>query len=142
MQQRGRKSAASLAVVGADVPGISRLGPPSTLTDGERAVWLATVNSKPAEWFGSEHVPLLVNYVRHTVAADVIDAQIRDFDPEWLKKDEGLDRYEKLRKLFRQETEAINRLARAMRLTHQSIYRADKAATLTGKARGRKPWEE
>lgn len=142
MQQRGRKSAASLAVVGSEIPGITRIPPPMTLSDGERAVWLATVNSKPAEWFGLEHVPLLVNYVRHVVAADVLDGQIRDFDPEWLKGDEGLSRYEKLRKIFRQETEAINRLARAMRLTHQSIYRADKAATLTDRARGRKPWEE
>jgi hypothetical protein len=141
MQQRGRRSAASLAVVGADVPGITRIAPPVTLSDGERSVWLATVNSRPADWFGSEHVPLLVSYVRHVVAADVLDGQLRDFDPEWLKGDEGLARYEKLRKIFRQETEAINRLARSMRLTHQAIYRADKAATITGKSSGRKPWE-
>lgn len=131
-----------MSVVGREVPGITRLGPPATLSDGERGVWLATVNSKPAEWFGPEHIPLLVNYVRHVVAADVLDGQIREFDPGWLKGDDGLARYEKLRKLFRNETESINRLARAMRLTHQSIYRADKAATLTDRVGNLRPWED
>ena len=66
------------------------------LSDAERAVWMATVNSKPADWFGLEHVPLLVDYVRHICKADVFDAQIKAFEPHWLATDDGLRRYGKL----------------------------------------------
>lgn len=111
------------------------------MTQGERTVWLATVNSKPADWFGSEHVPLLVNYCRHAARADLLNAQLAAFEPEWLKTDEGFRRFERLGKMFRDETTAINNLARAMRLTHQSLYRADKAATLSAGVKSDRPWE-
>lgn len=138
MLQRGRKSGAALAVVPG---GQDRLAPVAGLTQGERTVWLATVNSKPADWFGSEHVPILVNYCRHSARADLLNGQLQAFQPEWLETDEGFKRFERLSKLFRDETNAINVLARAMRLTHQSIYRADKAATIVAGGKGRKPWE-
>jgi hypothetical protein len=140
MTQRGRKSAASLQLVGAGGLAV-RLAPPAELTEGERAVWLATVNSRPADWFGTEHIPLLVNYARHSVRADVIDQQIRAFDSAWLAEDSGLKRYSALLKMAKDETTQVNNLARAMRLTHQSIYRADKAATITGNSKGQRIWE-
>ena len=87
---------ASLAVVVVDAKGIARVGAPPMLSDAERAVWMATVNSKPADWFGLEHVPLLVDYVRHICKADVFDAQIKAFEPHWLATDDGLRRYGKL----------------------------------------------
>lgn len=142
MEQRGRKSAAALSVVSADIPGIARVRAPLDLTDAERKVWVAAVNSRPADWFGDEHIPLLTNYVRHVVAADLINEQLRQFSPKWLADDEGLRRYERLRKMLLAESNMVNCLARAMRLTHQSIYRANKAATIEGRAKkGRKPWE-
>lgn len=105
-------------------------------------MWVATVNARPADWFGSEHIPLLVNYVRHSVRADILAEQLREFDPAWLSDDDGLKRYERISKMARDETNAINVLARAMRMTHQSLYRADKAAvSVDNVARGRKPWE-
>jgi hypothetical protein len=137
--QPGRKSAASLAVVGV---GISRLAPPGTLSEGERGVWLGTVNSRPADWFGSEHIPLLVNYCRHSVRADILAAEMADFKPEWLAEPEGLKRYERLSKLARDESTIVNNLARAMRLTQQSLYRADKAASVVdGTNKRRLPWQ-
>ena len=141
MAQPGRKSAASLSVA-SPVTAISRVAPPSGLTDRQRGLWLATVNSKPAEWFGDEHVPMLVEYVRHVETADMLTEQIEGFDPDWLKDDEGLKRLDKLTAMRAREAALINTLARSMRLTQQSVYRADKAATLTDKAgRGRKPWQ-
>jgi hypothetical protein len=138
MMQRGRKSGAALAVVPA---GNHRLAPVVGLTEGEKTVWLRTVNSRPADWFGSEHVPLLVNYARHCCRADLIDQQMQAFQPEWLEQDSGFKRFERLSKLFRDETNAINVLARAMRLTHQSLYRADKASTTVESNKGEKPWQ-
>jgi hypothetical protein len=95
MAQPGRKSAASLSVAGV-VTTISRVAPPQALTDRQRGIWLATVNSKPAEWFGDEHVPMLVEYVRHIETADLLTQQIEEFDPEWLKDDDGLKRLDRL----------------------------------------------
>lgn len=141
MASPGRKSAASLSVVG-QVTTLTRVAPPRDLTDGQRAIWLATVNSKPAEWFGDEHVPMLVEYVRHIETANALTQQIEAFEPEWMKDDDGLKRYDKLTKMRAREAGVINTLARSMRLTQQAMYRADKAATLGGKGGGgRKPWQ-
>lgn len=141
MTQRGRKSAASLAVVQLAGVGVPRVPPPSRLTAAQRSIWLETVNSKPAEWFGPEHAPLLEQYVRHVVSARVLAEQIAEFDPEWLKDDEGLKRYERLLRMHELEGRAASSLATRMRITQQSVYRADKAATLAGKVTARKPWE-
>lgn len=112
------------------------------MTDGQRALWLVTVNSKPAEWFGPEHVPLLVEYVRHVATAELLTQQIETFDPAWLADDDGIKRYDRLAKMRMREAAVIHQLARSMRLTQQAMYRADKAATLAGKGGGkRKPWQ-
>lgn len=111
------------------------------MAEGELSYWLATVNSRPADWFGSEHIPLLVNYCRHACRADILAQSLASFDPAWLMEDEGLKRYERLSKLARDESSAVNTLARAMRITHQSLYRADKAATVVGGTARNRPWE-
>lgn len=129
-----------MAVAGV-VTSLTRVSPPRDLTDTQRVIWLATVNSKPAEWFGDEHVPILVEYVRHIETANALTQQIEAFDPEWLKDDDGLKRYDKLTKMRAREAGVINTLARSMRLTQQAMYRADKAGTLGSKGGGRKPWQ-
>lgn len=140
MAQRGRKSAASLAVVAPGI-GAPRALPPAGLTPAARVVWLETVNAKPAEWFGPEHIPILEAYCRHVVTARALADQIEEFDPEWLADEDGLKRYDRLLAMHVRETGRVNEFARAMRLTQQSIYRADKAATLERKARSAKPWQ-
>jgi hypothetical protein len=136
MNQRGRKSAAALAVV-PDQPGVPALAVPPGLTQAERNVWLATVNSQPADHFGIEHVPILVEYARHVCRSHVIDEQLKGFDPEWLATDEGVRRYEKLSGVAIKTAGMIQRLATTMRLTHQSRYRADKVIPKPG----RKLWQ-
>jgi hypothetical protein len=140
MANRGRQSAASLAIVGS-VTLVPRLAPPRELSDPQRAIWLATVNSKPAEWFGEEHVPLLVEYVRHVVTADLLTRQIDAIDPLWMDDDDGLMRFNRLLAMRARESALITTLARNMRLTQQSIYRANKAATLSDQERSKKPWQ-
>lgn len=140
MADRGRKSAASLSVVGA-VSLVQRLAPPADLTPEQRSVWLVTVNSKPAEWFSPEHAPLLTEYVRHIVTSQVLTKQIEDFDPEWFGDDDGLKRYDRLTGMRAREAGVINTMARSMRLTHQAIYRPDKASLSKGSGASRKPWQ-
>jgi hypothetical protein len=140
MAQRGRKSAAALAIA-APVYGLTRLPPPSALTAAQRGVWLAIVNSRPAEWFGPEHQALLTQYCRHKVNSDVLADRLEQFDPEWLGDDEGLKRYERLCSMMEKETRALNALSRAMRLSQQAMYERDRAKTLERQAKGRKPWQ-
>lgn len=139
MNQRGRKSMAALAVVDGGLAGISPVKAPPGLTPAERGVWTETVNSKPADWFGSEHIPIMVEYVRQVCRGHVIDAQIKAFDETWLATDEGLARFEKLTTIGTKTAGMIARLATNMRLTHQSVWRADKAALVKGS--GRKLWQ-
>ena len=129
---------ASLAVVDANQGGVSPLMPPPGLTDGERGVWLGIVNSKPADWFWMEHVPMLIDYSRQVCRGHVIDAQIKAFEPEWMTTDDGLKRYEKLIGMAAKLSGVQNTLLRSMRLTHQAVYRKDKAGMGPGK--GKKLW--
>lgn len=95
------------------------------------------VNSRPADWFGSEHVPIMVEYARNVCRGHVIDEQIRAFDAEWLATDEGVKRYEKLSGIAVKTAGMIHRLATSMRLTHHSHYSAEKKAPRPG----RKLWQ-
>jgi len=142
MIQRGRKSAASLAVVDL-MSSVARVPPPSELTAAERNLWLATVNSKPAEWFGDEHVPMLVEYVRHVSSADMLTKQIQEFEPEWMKDDDGVRRLKNLMAMRAREAQCIVTFARSMRLTQQSSYDKVRAASAGSKVtRSLKPWQK
>ena len=137
MAERGRKSVASLAVaqpVGID----SRLSPPLHLTPAQKAEWVCVINSRPADWFGPENAAMLTQYCRHKVQADLIAQQLEAFDPGWLADDDGLKRFDKLGAMLERESRTINALLRSMRLTQQSLVRADKAVATT---KGRKPWQ-
>jgi hypothetical protein len=125
VNQNGRKSAAALAVV----EHAATLPIPPGLSGGERAVWLRSVNGKPTDYFGSEHVAMLVEYCRLVCRLDVIDQQVREFKPEWLATDEGLKRYDRLVSMGSKLSGAMHILARDMRLTHQSVYRAEKVVS-------------
>lgn len=136
MTQRGRKSAASLSVsqVGVD----QRLPPQAGLTPAQKAVWVAVVNSRPAEWFSDAHSGLLAQYCRHKVQSDIVANQIEQFNPSWMAEDEGLKRFDKLGAMLERETRAMNSLMRAMRITQQSLIRAEKSVSV---ARAKKPWQ-
>lgn len=142
MAQPGKRSAASWAVTGV-VSTITRVAPPSVLSDAERGLWLATVNSKPAEWFGDEHMPMLLEYVRHVSTADLLTREIEGFTPAMFADPEELKKLKTLTAMRAREAQCINTLARSMRITQQSVYRADKAATLANRGGGiRKPWRQ
>ena len=106
-----------------------RLQAPADLSEFQQAVWAATVNARPANWFGDEHLPILLQYVRHVESANDVQRQLSAYDFEYLADDdEGLKlrRYECLLRLQALESNMINTLARAMRMTQQSLYRGEK----------------
>ncbi len=135
-----RKSAASLAVVSAAGP-LARLAPTAGLSQTERSLWLEVVNSKPAEWFGAEHAPLLLQYVKHAVNSRLVQSQLAEFDPAWLADEDGMKRYDRLLAMHDREGRAMTNLATKMRLTQQAQYNAQSASTAARSTGQRKPWQ-
>jgi hypothetical protein len=142
MRQRGRKSASALSIV-VENGTIDRkpLAPVPGLSEAEAAVWETTVGSKPVEWFGPEHIPVLVEYTRAVCRAHVVDQFIKALDEPYLGTSEGLARLERLSAMALKTANVIARLATNMRLTQQASYQPNKVWTGVTKASERKVWQ-
>lgn len=142
MKQRGRQSAAALAVAVVDAaPGTPRLQAPTHLSDAERAIWAEVVNDHPAETFTATHAPMLETYCRHVVQGRVIADELLNFDRAWMADKEGLDRYDKLLGMHEREGRAASSLATRLRITRQAVEHRYTAAGKLGGGKIRKPWE-
>ena len=137
MEGRGRKSTASLTVVPAGIP--ARVEPPQGFTDAQAALWREIVSGKPVEWFSADNAPLLAEYVRACVMGDLLAFQIEaamagtDYDGPSLKD---------LLKMRDTEAKRATSIATKLRLTQQSRYTPQAAATADRKAgSGNKPWQ-
>ncbi len=109
MGDRGPKSSASLVVVAGQF-GV-RPKPPATLAGAQRRIWEDTVSSEPAGYFKTAALrALLANYCRHVATAMVLSREIDACDPNWLRREEGLARFDKLLALRARETRAVARM--------------------------------
>ncbi len=66
MRQRGRKSAANLAIIGVEGEP-PRLDPPATLSDDERTVFTSIIAATAPGHFRPSDLPLLVSFVQAAV---------------------------------------------------------------------------
>jgi hypothetical protein len=114
-----RKSAASLSVVTPIQD--HRLPAPEGMSAPEALIWRRLMDRVPNGWFRAEHIELLAAYCEHGAIADTIARSIREFRPEWLGQDGGLERLDGLTKLLDREHRLVLALARSMRLTHQAF---------------------
>jgi len=139
MKQRGRKSASTLGVISMD---LKRPEPPDSLSTAQAGTWDQITGALPPEFFSADIQPLLLAYCKHIDYAAVIDREVDAFKPEWLKDDEGLRRFKVLTDIRGRETTTMLTLARSLRLTNQSRYTPQRAATTAGKGgSGKKLWE-
>ena len=70
MGNRGRISSSALSVIGpGGIEATPRPKSPIELSDEQAEVWREIVNRMPADWFGPETIPLLVQYCRHVARA-------------------------------------------------------------------------
>lgn len=144
MSQRGRKSAASVAVAALMGPALAadRMRSSPHLSDAEQAVWARLVNDNPANAFTETHRDMMELYCQHVVTAQVLDEEIKSFDREWLRDEDGLKRYDKLLSMREREVRSASSLATRLRITRQAtadpktVGRANSAM-----GRSRKPWE-
>ena len=89
-----RKSAAELAIVRLEPP--LQPKPPADLTAEQAAEFVSIVNHMPANWFGQESVRHSGRLFATSANAKIIAKEIEAFKPEWLRADNGLDRFEQL----------------------------------------------
>ena len=130
LRKRGRKSAASLAVIPVDVR-MRRPKPPSRLTPEERRVWKETTETVKPGWFsGSEG--LLETFCRSVVIerrlATWLDQITDPFD----------DRFSDLLRMHRSEAMLVANLATKLRLTVRSTKDRYTAKLVP---QGPKPWD-
>jgi hypothetical protein len=105
---------------------IPRAQAPDELNDEEAAEWRAVTNRMPADYFGREHYPTLVQLCRHTIAA----RRIAQLIEQHLGGEEINPLvYIKLLRAQKEETTAIVLCERTMRLTHQSNVPANVSRT-------------
>lgn len=141
MATRGRKSGAALSVVVGSIDG--RPQPPADLTKFQADVWQRTVAAESLDQFRSAALQqLLKEYCRHCEAAHILADEIGRTLPEWLATEDGLKRYDKLLAMRDRETKALGDKATKLRLTNQSRYTPQAAATAAKNSGGSaKPWE-
>ena len=142
MAKRGPKSAAELALVTSISRG-ERPSPPDELTERQADIWRETVATEPVNLFCTAVLKgMLGDYCRHKEAAELVSGVISTFKPEWLKNSDGAKRYKELLSMRDQETRAAVGIATKLRLTNQSRYTPQAAATASRNAAiGSKPWE-
>lgn len=141
--KRGRKSSAELEATVITGSFGRRPEPPAELTEDQAEIWRETVSSEAADFFNTAALrSMLADYCRHRASAKTVSDIIDTFKPEWLKAAEGAKRYHGLLRMREMETRAAASLATKLRLTNQSRYTPQAAATAAkNAARGFKPWE-
>ena len=109
----------------------------------EAEMWIAVVNTRPANYFTTDQLPLLRAYVRHCYQAKKIDEEMdkiidRDFSQAIVQK------FDTLQKMRERESAKIMALARSMRLTHQAQVHPKTAGTAArnGGKKSSSLWEE
>ena len=141
MKQSGRRSPTALATVVVDVGRRMPARPPSELTDGQAQVWRNAVSGMAGDWLSPGAQPILIEFCRHVCRARLLEAQVAQFELEWVKVEGGLERFDKLLAMAERETKAITACARALRLSPSSQMHARTAARkVTGPA-GKMPWD-
>lgn len=131
-----RKSVAALSVV---TPLPTSLPPvPDDLTSrAERELWQSVVESKPADWFGPDSLPVLKEYVRACITCDLLADKVRTAiggnDASTVKF--FLDIRDK-------ESRRVASLATKLRLTQQSRYVPHAAGRANQRASGKRPWQD
>ena len=109
---------------------------PYDLTDEEADEWRAVVNTMPTDHFMRGNYALLSQYCRHVIAARRV-AQLINLtakEKEFDRKEFGI-----LLQLQTTESASITRLLRSMRLTQQSVMRAETTKHHAGETK--RPWD-
>lgn len=135
MQQRGRKGA-TLGVAVSALP--QRLEPPDDLNAAESAIWRRIVNSRPADYFQAADAELLRAFVAASAFHEAACRDVRERGILVANERGTLVQNQSLIAIANLSS-SMKALGTALRLTQQSRYSKDAAATK--KATPGKPWD-
>lgn len=112
------------------------LEPPATLTPEQTEVWRTTVGARSSDFFGQDAAPLLEEYCRvvtmcRTLAFKVEAATAGGDDAE----------LELALRMRDRESKRLTSIATKLRLTNQSRYTPQAAATAAKKGSGGNVWD-
>lgn len=143
MRQPGRKASAVRAVV---IEGgfAARLEPPAELNRRQAELWRIVTATEDPDFFATGATRgLLADYCRRRETAEKLTVAIEEFKPEWLKDADGVRRYKYLLQMRDMELRGMVSLATKLRITNQSRYHEQNAATKSHAALAKvaKPWE-
>jgi len=141
MKKPGRRSAADLETIGLKPVAIAaRLEAPYDISDEAADVWRQVVESLPADWFTPASAPVLAQYCRTVIAARRVAQLVHQAE-----RGEGeydVDYHLKLLQAQDRISSTIKALAASLRLTPQSRYTPQRAATQAAAHKaGPMPWE-
>lgn len=133
---------AELSVV-TNLPG-SRLEPPDRLSDEAAEIWREVVATKPYDWFAADSAHLLEAYCLAVVSHRLISDGVKSFTPALLAAPKGANIYDQLTRMQERQARVMATLATKLRLTQQSRYTPQAAATAAKPKRGNgaRPWDE
>lgn len=139
MKKRGPKSAAELASVMVLVG--SRLPAPDHLTVEQKAEWKSIVDSLPADYFRPGDIPLLAAYC---IASTFYKRAAKDMEERGmtLMDDKGREYVNPTHQVLTSQASAMAQMAVKLRLSINSRYSDQKAATKHGNAAApKRPWD-
>lgn len=116
---------------------VDRPKPPFDFDNREASIWASIVNSMPADWFNTASLPLLRQYVHHTVASENLSQLIAEVSAN--SEELNIKAYITLLTAQKEQSGVMAQLATKLRLTNQSLtnHRGNK----TSEAVKLKPWE-
>ena len=139
MRQRGRRSSDNVEVIAGNFG--ARPDPPPDMSPEEALIWRAVVATEPLEFFATAVTrDLLKAFCRHQATADRVSGVINQFATTWLKRADGVHRFDDLTKMRDREARAALMTAVRLRLTNQSRFTPGRAGTAAGRV-GPRPWE-
>jgi len=84
---------------------------------------------------------LLESFCRAVIAHRLISARVATFDEAALATDKGVATFDTLTKMQERQARVMASIATKLRLTNQSRYTPQAAATASAKVKGARPWE-
>lgn len=137
-----RKSAEALSVI-THLPG-QRAEVPARMTGEAAEIWREIVASKPHDWFTADTRYLLEAYCHAVVSHRLISIGVAAYTKEMMADAKGVATYDALTRMQERQARVMASIATKLRLTQQSRYTPQAAATASKKAGsgGARPWEQ
>lgn len=140
MARQSKQADEALSVI-TNLPG-QRLAPPERLTGAAAEIWRQVVASKPHDWFTADSSHLLEAYCHAVVAHRLVSVGVSAYTPELMSTPTGVAQYDQLTRMQERQARVMASIATKLRLTQQSRYTPQAAATAAKKVGGgARPWD-